>query len=62
MMVAAHPEDLRAAATCGLRTAFVSRPLEFGPGHARSTNAIDNFDIVAGDFHDLADQLGCPKL
>ena len=32
MMVAAHPSDLRAAAAVGLRTAFVARPDEFGPG------------------------------
>jgi len=31
MMVAAHPSDLRAAAACGLRTAYVARPLERGP-------------------------------
>jgi 2-haloalkanoic acid dehalogenase type II len=31
MMVAAHPGDLRAAQACGLRTAFVARPLENGP-------------------------------
>jgi 2-haloacid dehalogenase len=33
MMVAAHPGDLRAAQDCGLRTAFVARPLENGPGN-----------------------------
>jgi 2-haloacid dehalogenase len=32
MMVAAHPSDLAAAARSGLRTAFVERPDEFGPG------------------------------
>lgn len=30
MMVAAHSDDLRAAAACGLRTAFVARPDEYG--------------------------------
>jgi 2-haloacid dehalogenase len=30
MMVAAHSDDLAAAATCGLRTGFIARPLEFG--------------------------------
>ena len=34
-MVAAHPSDLRAAAACGLRTAFVPRPQEHGPERAR---------------------------
>jgi 2-haloacid dehalogenase len=31
-MVAAHPTDLIAAATVGLRPIFVRRPLEWGPG------------------------------
>ena len=30
MMVAAHSDDLKAAAACGLRTGFVARPLEYG--------------------------------
>src|SRR5829696_8845964 len=32
MMVAAHNGDLLAAATCGLQTAIVPRPTEYGPG------------------------------
>jgi 2-haloacid dehalogenase len=32
MMVAAHPGNLQAAQDCGLRTGFVGRPLENGPG------------------------------
>ena len=31
LMVAAHNSDLQAAASCGLRTAFVPRPSEYGP-------------------------------
>ena len=31
MMVAAHPVDLRGARGAGLRTAFIDRPLEYGP-------------------------------
>jgi 2-haloacid dehalogenase len=31
MLVASHPSDLAAAAACGLRTCYVSRPLEYGP-------------------------------
>src|SRR5436309_2716147 len=31
MMVAAHLGDLRAAKSVGLKTAFVTRPLEYGP-------------------------------
>ena len=32
MLVAAHPRDLAGARAAGLRTAFVDRPLEYGPG------------------------------
>src|SRR5215218_9318960 len=31
MMVAAHNSDLVTAAQCGLQTAFVPRPVEYGP-------------------------------
>ena len=57
MMVAAHKDDLRAAKACGLRTAFVSRPLERGPD-ARVDIAADRaFDYNADDFLDLSRQL-----
>ena len=56
MMVAAHNGDLRAAAAVGLRTAFVHRPLEFGPERQGET-AEGTYDFVAADLADLADQL-----
>jgi 2-haloacid dehalogenase len=60
LMVAAHPADLAAAARCGLRTAYVPRPLEFGPGRAGSAPEPGQpFDVVAGDFVELAERLGC---
>ena len=59
MMVAAHNGDLVAAAALGLRTAFIARPREHGPGQTRDTRAEHNFTIVARDFEDLAAQLGC---
>jgi 2-haloacid dehalogenase len=60
LMVAAHPNDLAAAARCGLRTAYVPRPLEFGPGRGASEpEPAQPFDIVAGDFVELAERLGC---
>lgn len=58
MMVAAHPGDLRAAARTGLRTAYVIRPLERGPGRTVNTDAAGEFDYTATDFLDLARQLG----
>ena len=57
MLVACHPSDLRAAAACGLRTAYVPRPLERGPGGAMEPCEESEFDIVAPDFVALAAQL-----
>jgi 2-haloacid dehalogenase len=58
MLVAAHPSDLRAARDVGLKTAFVSRPQEYGPGQRPPRMDDDEFDFTATDFLDLAGQLG----
>jgi 2-haloacid dehalogenase len=58
LMVAAHPSDLKAAAACGLRTAYVHRPLEQGPGREAPRPAAGDFDHVVDDFNALADSLG----
>jgi len=58
MMVAAHLGDLRAAKGVGLRTAFVTRPLEFGPDGKPDLQPDSAVDIAAKDFNDLADRLG----
>ena len=58
MMVAAHPGDLRAAARVGLKTAYVIRPLERGPGRPVDRNPAGEFDFTADSFIDLAIQLG----
>jgi 2-haloacid dehalogenase len=58
MLVAAHPSDLRAAREAGLRTAFVFRPAEHGPDRTLRKPPQDEFDVLADDFLDLADQLG----
>jgi len=59
MMVAAHNGDLAAAAGCGLRTAFVPRPAEHGPGRAADVTPKRQWDVIAADFVDLASKLGC---
>lgn len=59
MMVAAHNADLVAAEGCGLRTGFVARPLEYGPGQTTDLTPEHAFDVVASDFADLARQMGC---
>jgi 2-haloacid dehalogenase len=58
MMVAAHPGDLAAAAACGLRTAYVHRPDEHGPGGSAQAPAAGAVDLVAGDLIELAGRLG----
>jgi 2-haloacid dehalogenase len=58
MMVAAHPGDLAAAAACGLRTAYVHRPDEHGPGGSAEPPAAGAVDLVAGDLIELAGRLG----
>jgi 2-haloacid dehalogenase len=58
MMVAAHLGDLRAAKGVGLRTAFVTRPLEYGPQGKPDLQPDSSVDIAAKDFNDLAGQLG----
>ncbi len=54
MMVAAHPSDLRAAAACGLRTVYVARPLERGPGGPMEPWTDGEFDIACISFTELA--------
>jgi len=51
--------DIRAAAGLGFQTAFVARPLEFGPDGVVDVAYDDTFDVNAGDFLDLAVQLDC---
>lgn len=58
MMVAAHSSDLAAAAAAGLRTAFIARPDEHGPGRGESKPQ-GPVDVAATDLQDLARRLGC---
>jgi 2-haloacid dehalogenase len=57
MLVAAHKDDLDAALALGCKTAFVERPLEFGPDKTVDLAREPRFDIHACDFIDLANQL-----
>ncbi len=58
MLIAAHNYDLRAARAEGLRTAFVPRPAEYGPGQTTDLSPDGDWDIVAGDFLEPAAVLG----
>jgi len=59
MLVAAHNGDLRAASGFGLKTAFVPRPAEHGPGQTKDLAPDGAWDVVATDFVDLAAKMGC---
>jgi 2-haloacid dehalogenase len=56
-LVAAHNNDLAAARKCGLRTAFVYRPHESGPGRT-PPGPDQEWDVTASDFGELATKLG----
>ncbi len=56
MMVAAHKNDLDAAAQCGLATGFVTRPREFGTVKEPDLKFEKRFNVNATDFLDLARQ------
>jgi 2-haloacid dehalogenase len=58
LMVAAHVEDLAAARTRGLRTAYVYRPLEFG-GDPAPPETDPGADLSVGSLEQLAAALGC---
>jgi 2-haloacid dehalogenase len=59
MLVAAHNDDLAAARRNGLATGFVARPTEHGPGQTIDLEPSDDWDVVAADFVQLAERLGC---
>ena len=58
MLVAAHPSDLAAAQSAGLRTGYVPRPLEYGSGGGGEKVGDLQFDVTGADFVDLAARLG----
>jgi 2-haloacid dehalogenase len=56
MMVAAHSNDLAAAAANGLRTAHVARPNEHGPGKGETAPKVP-VDFAVASLGELADQI-----
>jgi 2-haloacid dehalogenase len=59
MLCAAHHDDLAAARACGLQTAYIERPLEFGAAQVKDVSPQDGNDVHARDVLQLADWLGC---
>lgn len=57
-LVAAHHSDLAAARACGLMTAYVDRPLEYGGRPAPDRDAAQGWDYQADSLEGLAERLG----
>ena len=57
MLVAAHQEDLDAARPCGLQTAYIERPLEFGAAHIKDVSPSPANTFHARSLTHLAEQL-----
>lgn len=55
MMVAAHNDDLAAARACGLQTAFIARPTEYGPHQEKDFEAAEKWERVISTIAELAD-------
>ncbi len=58
MLCAAHNSDLAGARSCGLRTAFIARPTEYGPHQTRDFGPDSDWDYAVDTITALADRLG----
>jgi len=58
MLAAAHNYDLRAAHANGLRTGYIRRPLEFGPGQKTDIEPDQTWDVMAESIEELAEKMG----
>jgi len=59
MLAAAHHGDLERARNCGLATAYVERPFEYGHNNPKPVAPWNANSLHCRDFIDLAEQLGC---
>lgn len=59
MLVATHQDDLAAARACGLQTAYIERPFEYGANHPKDSSPNPANTYHAVNFLELAVQLGC---
>jgi 2-haloacid dehalogenase len=59
MLCAAHHDDLVGARACGLRTAYIERPLEFGALQPKDVSPQAGNTLHTRDINALADLLGC---
>ena len=59
MLVAAHQNDLAAACECGLNTAYIERPMEFGSTQVKDVSANSENTLHAKNIVELASLLEC---
>lgn len=58
-MVAAHNSDLAAARANGLKSVFIRRPSEHGPGQTSDLVAEQDWDVIVDSLTEAADALDC---
>lgn len=61
MMVAAHHDDLAAARSCGLKTAYIERPFEYGRNNVKDVSPNPENTLHAQSLSELATLLGCDE-
>ncbi len=59
MFAAAHHSDLEHARNCGLETAYIERPFEYGRQQPKNVAPWDANTLHSTNIVDLAQQLGC---
>ena len=59
MLVAAHHDDLAGARACGLHTAYIERPHEFGSAQPKDVSPQPGNDLHCASLVALAERLGC---
>ncbi len=59
MLVAAHQNDLAAARDCGLKTAYIERPMEFGSTQIKDVSPNPENTLHAKNIIELASLLEC---
>ena len=57
-LVSAHNSDLGSARNSGMRTCFVPRLAEHGPGQTSDLSPEQDWDLVVSDFEELAGAMG----
>ena len=62
LMVAAHNDDLEAARSEGMRTAYINRPDEYGMDQKDNFSATSDWDIITDSVEGLANALNCQSI